>query len=102
MKNPSKDDFGVVFKYDVGDKVRVWRVYKSPVGTIDSIVDENAHPIVYVVRYIYEDNRLEYVEKFESQDLTLVERKYGSYRCNCKTGSGNHASWCNLGSKHGY
>lgn len=94
MRDPKVNQYGISVRYEIGDRVRVWPVFKRPVGTIEAVVDPNAYPIKYLVRYTYcEDNRI-YVEEYSSQDLTLVDKRY-STTCNCQSVSGTHAKWCN-------
>lgn len=87
------NEYGAAPKYQVGDRVRLWMVYKNPVGTVTSIVDVNAFPISYNVNYIYEDGR-EFTEPHESQNLTLVERS-SKFFCNCHSNTDFHSTWCN-------
>jgi len=92
MKEPKSNAYGMTPKYEIGDSVRVWSVLKNPVGTIEYIVDPEASPIKYVVRYQYHDGR-NFVEEIAQDDLTLVERR-SNFHCNCKTVSDVHAKWC--------
>jgi hypothetical protein len=94
-RNPKGNEYGVKPKYDVGDKVKVWPIFKNPIGVIESIVDENAFPMKFMVKYVYPDTGTTYIEPFESQDLTLIERRYVGFGCNCGTESGKHSNWCN-------
>jgi hypothetical protein len=82
-------------KYEVGDEVRIWAVFKHPVGTVQS-VNKSQSPVKYLVQYTYHDGTV-LVESFEPQDLTL-HRKYG-FRflslCECGGSSTNtHSHWC--------
>ena len=88
------NEFGLVPKYDVDDRVRVWPVFKRPVGTVTAIVDPNAAPIMYMVRYLYTDGRV-FEEPYEGSDLTLVERSSAG-KCNCSTVTWDHKAWCNV------
>ena len=93
MRNQKPNEYGQTPLYEVGDTVKVWPIFKNPVGTVERVVDENAFPIKYVVRYRYHDGDV-YVEEFAADDLTLVERIDKHY-CNCKTTSDRHSAWCN-------
>ncbi len=76
MKDPKENSYGVRQEYEVGDTVKVWSIFKNPIGTIERIVEFDAFPIKYVVRYTYEDTGIIYTEKFDSTDLTLMEHWY--------------------------
>src|SRR6185436_2085409 len=95
MDHSKKNDFGVSPLYKIGDRVRIWPIFKNPIGRIESVVDWNSFPIKYSVRYEYPGEGF-FTETFESGDLTLVERAYDFY-CNCETVSGRHTDWCNRG-----
>lgn len=93
MSSPKQNEYGSTILYEVGDRVRVWQVFKRPVGTIVGIVDSESFIVKYAVQYQYVDGAT-YTEEFESNHLTLFERKW-SFHCNCETVSGRHTSWCN-------
>lgn len=93
MQDPKSNEYGMVPKYEVGDEVKIWLIYKNPTGVVESIVDPNAFPIKYVVRYRYFTGDV-YVEAFNQDDLTLVKRKFNFY-CSCQTVTDKHATWCN-------
>lgn len=95
MRTGKHNEYGVVPKYDTGDIVRVWAIHGWPVGKVEGVVDDNAFPMKFSVRYVYPDSGVEYLEEFNSADLTLVERRFGDYGCNCQTKTGKHLSWCN-------
>lgn len=88
----NKREFGSVPKYEVGDSVKVWAVFKGPIGTVERVIDES-FPIKYTVRYIYCDGRL-FTETFEPHELTLVERRH-KFDCSCGSNSDMHSDWCN-------
>ncbi len=94
MRNPKGNEYGLRPIYDVGDTVRIWPIYKNPIGTVEAIVDVDSFPIKYRVSYRYFEGG-SYSEIFEECDLTLMERRW-SYGCNCKTHSEMHAMWCTL------
>lgn len=93
MRDPKLNEYGMAPLYEVGDTVKVWPIYKNPTGTIERIVDANAFPIKYVVRYKYHTGDV-FIDEFASEDLTLIEKPY-NYHCNCQTKSEMHLSWCN-------
>lgn len=79
-------------KYEVGDKVRIWTVFKRPSGRVLD-VKEVKGVTIFTVSYDYHDGRY-YSEDFEGGDLTLVE-KQSKKNCNCGSNSQKHSSWCN-------
>lgn len=91
--NPKGNEYGKLPLYEPGDTVKVWPIYKNPIGTIKRIVSPDTFPIKYLVEYQYHEGGW-YTEEFEEGDLTLQEKKH-SWDCNCKTGSERHATWCN-------
>lgn len=95
MRNPKGNEYGVKPKYDAGDRVKIWLIYKNPIGIVEAVADENSFPMKFRVRYNYPETGTEFVEDFEAQDLTLIERKYTWAACNCGTESGKHSRWCN-------
>lgn len=98
MSNSKGNDYGQKPHYDLGDKVRVWPIFKNPIGTIEAVVDPESFPIKYLVRYDYFEGGT-YTEKFDECDLTLYEKRLGAYTCNCRTGSEHHTTWCNQHNK---
>ena len=85
------NEYGEVPKYEVDDRVRVWPIFKRPVGTVTAVFHEKV-PISYLVRYRYEDGRV-FEEEFVGVDLTLFE-KYMFAKCNCHTHTWEHQTWC--------
>lgn len=79
-------------RYSIGDKVRIWKVFKNPVGKIRA-VDAESTPIKYLVSYEYHEGGW-YEEIFEENDLTL-HSKLDDWYCNCKSVTGIHLRWCN-------
>lgn len=79
-------------KYEVGDKVRVWKVLKNPTGRVQNVFEEKG-VTKFTVYYEYHDGRM-FTESFEGCDLTLVE-KYSKASCNCGSNSSRHSDWCN-------
>lgn len=94
------NDFGEKVKFEVGDKVKIWRIFRNPVGTVEAVrVDPEKKPIFYLVKYIYPDHGTEYVEEFESSELTLHTRRSTMYSQVCECGSDKfksprHSTWC--------
>lgn len=92
------NEFGHIIKYGIGDRVRIWAIFKYPVGTVQNIVDVDSVPIKYVVKYTYEDTGIQYIEEFESPDLTLVKKSdLLNIRCSCgvdEVGHQIHEDWC--------
>lgn len=93
MTNPKGNEYGQLPLYDVGDTVKVWPIYKNPIGTIKQIISADTFPIKYLVEYQYFKGGW-YTETFDEGDLTLCERR-SQWGCNCKTNSDVHATWCN-------
>ena len=95
MRDPKDTLNGVPPKYDYGDEVKVWPVFKRPVGTIQGVANPGQFPTKYIVQYTYDDGRV-IVENFESGDLTLhrkYEAKYSAV-CECGSTSSRHSHWC--------
>lgn len=89
------NEYGFKPKYHFGDRVRIWVVYKRPVGTVTAVVDPNTFPIKYMVRYTYEDGR-EFHEEFEADQLTLFDKRFDT-DCNCNARDNRatrHDRWC--------
>lgn len=89
---PKPKDAG--FQYEVGDKVKLWTVYKHPSGRV---LDVKTDDLGYVLEYTvsYEDHGGTWrSEEFKAQDLTLVERT-SRKDCNCGSNSHRHSDWCN-------
>lgn len=82
------------FRYEVGDRVKIWTVLKHPIGRVlDVKVDDHNHVLEYTVSYEYHDGSY-HSEEFGGVDLTLVERSSKS-NCNCGSNSHKHLTWCN-------
>jgi hypothetical protein len=94
MVDAKNNPYGINAQYEVGDVVRIWKILKHPKGVIKSVVDPMAFPIKYWIRYTYFDGS-EWEECFDATDITMVERRYDSWKCNCQTGSEHHERWCN-------
>jgi len=93
------NEFGERVKFKVGDKVKVWKVFKNPVGSVEKVtIDPEKKPIFYSVKYTYPDTGTEYTEEFESSDLTLHEKEAMLYQRKCECGGeasgGWHSHWC--------
>lgn len=97
MKTRKFNSYGAEIFFEPGDSVRIWKVYKRPVGTIERVSKPDDFPIKYLVRYRYFDGTM-YEEEFESIELTLVER-FRNFGCNCESVTDRHADWCNRTSK---
>ena len=82
--------------YHIGDTVRIWRVYKNPIGRVQYISEKDGQ-FIYRVSYEYHDGRY-FAEDFESTDLALVERASKDH-CNCGSNSKKHQVWCNISKK---
>ena len=90
------NEYGQTPQYEEGDKVRVWPIFKNPIGTIKEVVDADSFPIKYLVHYQYFKGGT-YTEVFDECDLTLFERgQWNHSKCNCQTITDNHATWCNV------
>lgn len=82
------------FRYEVGDKVKIWTVFKHPFGRVlDVIVDDQGHVKEYTVSYEYHDGTY-HSDEFKGTDLTLAERT-SKKDCNCGSNSRKHLTWCN-------
>lgn len=77
--------------YGLGDRVRVWKVLRRPLGRIQEIFEKSGL-FEYEVRYEYHDGRY-FTEVFESVDLTLYER-YDQLKCTCASNSNIHKDYC--------
>lgn len=91
-------------KYDIGDRVRIWAVYKHPIGTVMNVIEGEGCPTLYEINYLYEDGR-EFTEVFEKWQLGLYERSSkGFNHCNCglafTNSGGKHSSWCRKAGQH--
>lgn len=95
MRDSGDKPYGVRPKFEIGDEVKVWPVYKRPIGTIQGVVNPGKFPIKFTVLYTYDDGRV-IQETFESEDLTLHRRHEAKYSkiCECGTTSSGHSSWC--------
>lgn len=80
--------------YDVGDKVKIWKVFGYPIGTVRENLDDGAK---YKVEYMYQDGHW-YTEDFEKSDLALSEKSYLHDKCQCGVSStpsgGVHSDHC--------
>jgi hypothetical protein len=94
MGDSKPNDYGVSARFEVGDRVRVWRILKSPAGTVEKIIDADKFPIKYEVRYMYLDGTY-FTEVFDANELTLIDRRWDSTSCNCQTSANEHLRWCN-------
>lgn len=92
-KPPKPKNPGEKPKYDIGDRVKVWRILLQPTGKVQDIIYDSVKPPKYVVWYEYFDGRY-FTEEFEAGDLTLVER-YNKNVCSCGSNSSRHSDWCN-------
>lgn len=88
-------------KYEIGDKVRIWKVLKNPTGRVQDVIEDTKGATKFNVYYEYHDGRY-FTEIFEATDLTLVE-KYSKKNCNCGSNTSRHSDWCNkILYPHGY
>lgn len=87
MRRIKENEYGVRELYEIGDEVRVWKIFKHPSGKITEIVDSSAFPMIYKVKYIYEDTGESFEEDFEATDLTLIRKKPAVFYSHCECGS---------------
>jgi hypothetical protein len=88
----SKNQTQSGFSYEVGDRVRIWTIFKQPVGSIQKITEEGSLK-KYEVYYVYHDGRY-FTDVFDFVDLTLVDRLYNWDRCTCGSNSEKHSDYC--------
>lgn len=81
--------------YEIGDEVKIWVVFKNPVGTVRERANPGEYPAKYVVQYRYEDGSY-FTETFDAEDLTLIKRHALSFKIGCECGSNGtgHSHWC--------
>lgn len=88
MNRKKENDYGEVIKYEIGDEVRVWPIFKNPVGKVEGIqIPEHSKTVKYQVKYAYPDTGTEYSEIFESNDLTLFKKHNNAYATHCECGA---------------
>jgi hypothetical protein len=82
-------------KYEVGDRVKIWKIFGYPVGTVSRYIEETDR---YLVDYLYQDGT-PYSEEFDRVDLALFEK--GTWvrdKCQCgllkAPSGGKHADYC--------
>jgi hypothetical protein len=95
MRDPRDSPFGVLPKFDIGDEVKVWPVFKRPIGTVQGVANPGQSPTKFTVQYTYEDGRV-ISEAFLASDLTLHRRFASKYAavCECGSTSSGHSAWC--------
>lgn len=89
--------------YDVGDRVKIWKIRGHPVGTIQN-VNREVHPLKYHVHYFYSETGDSFTEEFEAPDLALYEKddQRWAYSKSCTCGvaqtpsGGVHRAYCKL------
>jgi hypothetical protein len=92
------------YRYDIGDRVRIWAIVENPVGTIMRIEEDPVLPVKFEVNYIYRDGT-QYTECFTIEQLGLSEKSSGYIqRCTCglkfTSSGGKHSDWCGLPGQH--